>query len=159
MGRVDDLWLKADDLKFDTESDISDVSEIWSEYGDRVCPDSQPKMVRWNQAQGKKGKVLQSDDNNNDISTNRPRALARATIQAGRDVAVSGLEEEEGQEPEERFVVIRVGVSAARVHGALQGVRGERAGGRQQAAEGRAHRQARRNRGHIAGQVRQYWDD
>ena len=57
LGRVDDLWLKADDLKFDTESDISDVSEIWSEYGDRVCPDSQPKMVRWNQGQEKKGKV------------------------------------------------------------------------------------------------------
>ena len=55
MGRVDDLWLKADDLKFDTESDISDVSEIWSEYGDKVCPSSQPKMVRWNQ--GKKKKV------------------------------------------------------------------------------------------------------
>ena len=81
MGRVDDLWLKADDLKFDTESDISDVSEIWSEYGDRVCPDSQPKMVRWNQGQGKKGKVLQSA-RNNDISTNRPRALAKPTIQA-----------------------------------------------------------------------------
>ena len=55
MGRVDDLWLKADDLKFDTESDISDVSEIWSEYGDKVCPSSQPKMVRWNQ--GRKNKV------------------------------------------------------------------------------------------------------
>ena len=55
MGRVDDLWLKADDLKFDTESDISDVSETWSEYGDKVCPSSQPKMVRWNQ--GRKNKV------------------------------------------------------------------------------------------------------
>ena len=95
LGRVDDLWLKADDLKFDTESDISDVSEIWSEYGDRVCPDSQPKMVRWNQGQGKKGKVLQSANINYDISTSRPRALARATIQAGRDIAVTGLQEEE----------------------------------------------------------------
>ena len=54
---MDDLWLKADDLKFDTESDISDVSEIWSEYGDKVCPSSQPKMVRWNQGQGRKKKV------------------------------------------------------------------------------------------------------
>ena len=58
MGRVDDLWLKADDLKFDTESDISDVSEIWSEYGDKVCPSSQPKMVRWNQGRKKKVCIL-----------------------------------------------------------------------------------------------------
>ena len=67
--------------------------------------------------------------------------------------SVTGYKEEE-QEPEERIIVVRFGVSAVRVHGALQGVPGERAGGRQQAQEGRAHRTARRNRGHLVGQVR-----
>jgi hypothetical protein len=48
LGRVDDIWLQPDELRFDADSDISDVSEIWSDYGDEVSPSSQPKMVRWN---------------------------------------------------------------------------------------------------------------
>ena len=47
---MEELWLQPDELKFHTDDDISDVSEIWSEYGDEVPESSQPKMVRWNPA-------------------------------------------------------------------------------------------------------------
>ncbi len=48
LGRAEDLWLDPDNLKFHTDSDISDVSEIWSDYGDEMSASCQHKMVRWN---------------------------------------------------------------------------------------------------------------
>lgn len=48
LGTVEDLWLNSETLKFESDGDISDVSEIWSEYGDVVEPPVQPKLNRWN---------------------------------------------------------------------------------------------------------------
>ena len=49
-GTVDDLWIIVDDIKFDSDGEVSDASEIWSEYGDEIFPASQPKLFKWNPA-------------------------------------------------------------------------------------------------------------
>ena len=49
LGSVDKLWLVSDELKFDSDADISDMSEVWSEYGDQVSAATHhTKMTRWN---------------------------------------------------------------------------------------------------------------
>lgn len=37
-----------DDIKFDSDCEVSDASEIWSDYGDEIFPASQPKLHKWN---------------------------------------------------------------------------------------------------------------
>ena len=48
LGTVDDLWINVDEIKFDSDGDVSDASEIWSDYGDEIFPASQPKLYKWN---------------------------------------------------------------------------------------------------------------
>ena len=45
---MDDLWINVDDIKFDSDGEVSDASEIWSDYGDEVFPANQPKLYKWN---------------------------------------------------------------------------------------------------------------
>ena len=36
QGTVESLWIKPTELSFGTDDEVSDESEIWSEYGDEV---------------------------------------------------------------------------------------------------------------------------
>jgi hypothetical protein len=40
-------------LELGSDSDISDASQIWSEYGDEIPVDKEPKLIRWNPSQKK----------------------------------------------------------------------------------------------------------
>ena len=48
LGTVEDMWLKPEELAFDSDSNISEMSEIWSEYGDEATSNEQPRLTRWN---------------------------------------------------------------------------------------------------------------
>ena len=47
LKTVDHIWIYGEDIEFGSDSDISDASEIWSEYGDEIVVDKQPKNLRW----------------------------------------------------------------------------------------------------------------
>ena len=62
LGTVEKLWIKSDELKFHSDGDISDYSEIWSDYGDEVTPLAQPKMTKWNPSRKNVSEKLSSKD-------------------------------------------------------------------------------------------------
>ena len=43
LGTVEDLWINPEEIRFDSDGEVSDVSEIWSQYGDEVEPEVQPR--------------------------------------------------------------------------------------------------------------------
>ena len=53
LKTVDHIWMYGEDIEFGSDSDISDASEIWSEYGDEIVVDKQPKNLRWDPADKK----------------------------------------------------------------------------------------------------------
>ena len=52
LGTVETLWMIADEQKFESDSQISDMSEVWSEYGEEVDAEKTggipAKLTRWN---------------------------------------------------------------------------------------------------------------
>ena len=58
LKTVDDIWIYGEDIEFGSDSDISDASEIWSEYGDEITVDKQQKNLRWDPQDKKVGQRL-----------------------------------------------------------------------------------------------------
>ena len=58
LKTVDNIWIYGEDIEFGSDSDISDASEIWSEYGDEIVVDKQPKNLRWDPSDKKVGQRL-----------------------------------------------------------------------------------------------------
>jgi hypothetical protein len=53
MRTAEDILLCGENLELGSDSDISDASQIWSDYGDEILVDKEPKLIRWNPSQKK----------------------------------------------------------------------------------------------------------
>lgn len=48
VGTVEQMWIDPNNLNFESDGQISDISEIWSQYGDEIEPHTEGKLHKWN---------------------------------------------------------------------------------------------------------------
>ena len=69
-----------EDIEFGSDSDISDASEIWSEYGDEIVVDKQPKNLRWDPADKKVSQRLSLKEKGIKKTTTKKKKLVALEI-------------------------------------------------------------------------------
>ncbi len=42
------MWINPEEVRFDSDGEVSDVSEIWSEYGEEEVPNLAPRLHKFN---------------------------------------------------------------------------------------------------------------
>ncbi|TRY76253.1 hypothetical protein TCAL_04059, partial [Tigriopus californicus] len=48
VGTVEQMWIDPNNLNFESDGQISEISEIWSQYGDEIEPHTEGKLHKWN---------------------------------------------------------------------------------------------------------------
>ena len=77
---MDHIWMYGEDIEFGSDSDISDASEIWSEYGDEIVVDKQPKNLRWDPADKKVSQRLSLKEKGIKKTTTKKKKLVALEI-------------------------------------------------------------------------------
>ncbi len=76
------MWINAEEVRFDSDGEVSDVSEIWSEYGEEVVPDVEPRVHKWNPLKKNVSQKISLKDRNKGKKKKKKSKLKRQSTGA-----------------------------------------------------------------------------